>query len=228
MLEFQDRASAGRLLAAQLAKMDLEDPVVLALPRGGVPVALEIAQALNAPLDLVLVRKIGLPSQPELAVAAIVDGEQSDLVLNEEVMSWSRLSREQLDALAQRELAEIERRRQAYLSGRTPISVTGRTAVVVDDGIATGTTIRAALKALARRGPKHLVLAVPVAPADEVLSLRGLVNDVVCLLTPESFFGIGEFYQDFHQLKDAEVVQMLQQAPAQAATAKEGNAPPAG
>lgn len=211
MYEFEDRSSAGRLLATQLAQMNLADPVVLALPRGGIPVALEIANALKAPLDLLLVRKIGLPSQPELAAAAVIDGEQSDLVLNDAVMGWSGLSRDELDRLAAKELREIERRRKAYLADRPPVSIAGRTAIVVDDGIATGTTVRAALKGLARRGAQHLVLAVPVAPADEVFALRGLVDDVVCLLTPEAFFGIGEFYRDFHQLSDAEVISLLRE-----------------
>jgi len=209
---FEDRSSAGRLLAARLATMNLPDPVVLALPRGGVPVGYEIARTLKAPLDLVLVRKIGVPFQPELAAAAVVDGERSDIVLNEEVMSWAGLSREAFDGLVQSELHEIERRRTAYLSGRAPVSVVGRTAIVVDDGIATGTTVRAALKALARRGAKRLVLAVPVAPADEIPSLGSLVDDVVCLITAESFFGIGDFYRDFHQLSDREVVRLLDEA----------------
>jgi putative phosphoribosyl transferase len=214
MYEFEDRSSAGRLLATQLAQMNLADPVVLALPRGGIPVALEIAKALKAPLDLLLVRKIGLPAQPELAAAAVIDGEQSDLVLNDAVMGWSGLSRDELDRLAAKEIREIERRRKAYLADRPPVSIAGRTAIVVDDGIATGTTVRAALKGLARRGAQHLVLAVPVAPADEVFALRGLVDDVVCLLTPEAFFGIGEFYQDFHQLSDAEVISLLREGTA--------------
>lgn len=212
MIEFQDRASAGQILAARLVRMEPADPVVLALPRGGVPVAFEIAKALNAPLDLVLVRKIGLPSQPELAAAAVVDGEQADIVRNEEVMSLSGLSPQGLDVLARKELEEIERRRKVYLSGRPAVSIAGRTAIVVDDGIATGTTVRAALKALARRAAKRLVLAVPVAPAAEIHSLRALVDDVVCLATPDVFYGIGEFYRDFHQLTDREVIRLLQEA----------------
>lgn len=214
MNEFEDRPSAGRLLAKELGRMHLPDPVVLALPRGGVPVAFEIAQVLKAPLDLILVRKIGLPSQPELAAAAVVDGERADLVLNDEVVSWAGLSNQMLEALARKELQEIERRRKVYLSGRAPIPVAGRTAIVVDDGIATGTTVRAALKALGRRGAKHLALAVPVAPADTVLSLRGVVDDVICLLTPQTFFGIGEYYRDFHQLSDDEVMSYLRKASA--------------
>lgn len=209
MREFEDRASAGRILAAQLASMDFPRPVVLALPRGGVPVGYEIAKALKAPLDLVLVRKIGLPSQPELAAAAIVDGEPADIVLNEEVISWSGLSEDDVDMLARRELAEIERRRNLYLAGRIPVSIAGRTAIVVDDGIATGTTVRAVLRALGRRGAIRIVLAVPVLPADELVALRSLVDFVVYLHAPETFFGIGQFYRDFHQLSDREVINLL-------------------
>lgn len=209
MNEFEDRSSAGRLLAKELSHMHLPSPVVLALPRGGVPVAYEIAQALKAPLDLILVRKIGLPSQPELAAAAVVDGERADLVLNEEVISWAGLSNDLLQSLANKELQEIERRRKIYMAGRQPVPVIGRTAIVVDDGIATGTTVRAALKALGRRGATHLALAVPVAPADTILSLRVDVDDVICLLTPQTFFGIGEYYSDFHQLSDEEVIRYL-------------------
>ncbi|NIX75040.1 phosphoribosyltransferase [Microvirga terricola] len=222
MNEFHDRTSAGRLLAVELARMELDKPVVLALPRGGVPVAFEIAKVLKAPLDLLLVRKIGLPAQPELAAAAVVDGERVDIVLNDEVVAWAGLDKETIGALAQRELKEIERRRRIYLSNRQPTSVTGHTVILVDDGIATGTTVRAALKALARRGAAHLVLAVPVAPADTALSLRGDVDDVVSLLTPQSFFGIGEFYRDFHQLSDDEVLAYLREASHFASSSEEG------
>ncbi len=223
MHQFEDRASAGRLLAAQFVGMNVPQPVVLALPRGGVPVGFEIAKALNAPLDLVMVRKIGLPSQPELAAAAIVDGERADLVLNDEVIRFSGLSCEDVDMLASRELAEIERRRNLYLSGRAPVPVAGRTVIVVDDGVATGTTMRAVLKALARRGANKIMLAVPVAPADEIVALRALVDDVVCLLLPETFFGIGEFYRDFHQLSDREVIALLK-APTETPNAPAGPA----
>nr|WP_245410893.1 phosphoribosyltransferase family protein [Microvirga flavescens] len=212
MNEFHDRSSAGSLLAERVAQLHVADPVVLALPRGGVPVGFEIAKALKAPLDLLLVRKIGVPSQPELAAAAVVDGERADIVFNDEVMALAGLDRRTIGQLAQRELEEIERRRQTYLSQRSPVSVTGKTAIVVDDGIATGTTAQAALKALARREPKRLVLATPVAPPEKVPMLRALVDDFVCLLTPEGFFGIGQFYLDFHQLSDSEVIGYLEEA----------------
>ena len=168
---FQDRKAAGRALARELAKREFVAPVVLALPRGGVPVAAEVARLLKAPLDLVLVRKIGVPSQPELAAAAVVDGGEPEIVVNEEVVGLAGIDSDYLDRESKRELAEIERRRQVYLQGRARVPLEGRTLIVVDDGIATGASIRAALKALKRKGPKALILAVPVAPAATVEQL---------------------------------------------------------
>ncbi|QFU16748.1 phosphoribosyltransferase [Microvirga thermotolerans] len=209
---FRDRDDAGAQLASRLAGMNLADPVVLALPRGGVPVARPIAKALDAPLDLLLVRKIGVPSQPELAAAAIVDGEHPEIVFNRDVMSLVGLSDDAIDDLAQPELWELERRRRVYLKDRKPVPVEGRTAIVVDDGIATGTTVRAALAALRRRNPASLVLAVPVAPDETVAALRPLVDDLVCLSIPRDFYAISPFYEEFHQLTDAEVTRMLEPA----------------
>jgi putative phosphoribosyl transferase len=206
---FASRAEAGKLLAERLEKRRFERPVVLALPRGGVPVALEVARALNAPLDLILVRKIGVPWQPELAAAAIVDGERRELVLNEEVMAMTGVGKDEIERLAAKQLAEIERRRALYLKDRQPVSVAGSTAIVVDDGIATGTTVKAALQALRKRNPKRLVLAVPVAPPDTIEELRSYVDEIVCLEQPEPFYAIGAFYRDFHQVDDEEVVEML-------------------
>ena len=206
---FRDRTAAGAQLAARLAGMGLADPVVLALPRGGIPVALPIAKELHAPLDLLLVRKIGVPWQPELAAAAVVDGERPDLVLNEEVVTLAGISEEKITELAKDQLREIDRRRRMYLRDRTPGPVAGRTAIVVDDGIATGTTVNAALMALRRRRPARLVLAVPVAPAETLMTLQDLVDDVVCLATPEPFHAISLHYQEFHQLSDAEVTELL-------------------
>lgn len=206
---FQDRKTAGRALARELAKREFVAPVVLALPRGGVPVAAEVARLLNAPLDLVLVRKIGVPYQPELAAAAVVDGGEPEIVVNEKVVGLAGIDQEYLDRGSKRELAEIERRRQVYLQGRARVPLQGRILIVVDDGIATGASIRAALKALKRKGPKALILAVPVAPAATVDSLASEVDEVICLSMPEPFIAIGPHYADFHEMSDEEVVQCL-------------------
>ncbi len=206
---FYDRSEAGRALAQQLAKLDLRQPVVLALPRGGVPVAAEIARELKAPLDLVLVRKIGVPWQPELAVAAIVDGEHPEMVIDTDVQHAAGVDRAYIEAEAKKQLREIERRRRAYLGGRSPIPLEGRTVIVVDDGIATGTTVRAALQALRRHKPAALVLAVPVAPRETIAELRREVDRIVCLAEPEPFYAIGLHYGDFHQVEDEEVTAAL-------------------
>jgi putative phosphoribosyl transferase len=216
---FANRQTAGQALADELTKRHLVDPVVLALPRGGVPVAVEIAKALKAPLDLVLVRKIGVPFQPELAVAAVVDGGAPEIVVNEDVIKLAGLDRDYIDQRAKLELAEIERRRQAYIGGRPRVPLEGRTLIVVDDGIATGASVRAALKALRRRAPKALVLAVPVAPAETVEALRAEVDQLICLATPEPFFAIGVHYLDFRQLSDQEVVSSLSGIESKTATA---------
>jgi putative phosphoribosyl transferase len=210
---FENRAQAGRLLGAELAALHLDDPVVLALPRGGVPVGLEVARAIDAPLDLLLVRKIGVPWQPELAVAAVMDGTEPVVVVEQQVRAEAGVTLEYIDRRAKEELAEIERRRRTYLADRAPVSVAGRTAIVVDDGIATGTTVRAALRGLRQRGPARLILAVPVAPRDTVDELRKEVDDVVCLAQPSYFGAIGYFYRDFHQLSDDEVITLMRQAP---------------
>lgn len=211
-LQFTDRATAGRLLAEQLAVLDLERPVVLALPRGGVPVALVVARVLHAPLDLLLVRKIGVPWQPELAVAAVVDGGSPQIVVEERVRREGAITQEYIESEARKQLAEIERRRAVYLQDRPPVSVENCTAIVVDDGIATGTTVRAALRALRQRKPHHLVLAVPVAPRETIEMLRAEVDRIVCLAQPEPFYAIGLHYADFHQLSDDEVVAALADA----------------
>lgn len=212
-LRFADRDEAGRMLAQRLAAMHLEPPiVVLALPRGGVPIGAEVARVLNAGLDLLLVRKIGAPWQSELAVAAVVDGDRPEVVIDETMLDMPGVDQEYIEAQTHRELQEIARRRTLYLSGREPLPIGGATVIVVDDGIATGTTVRAALKALRRKGPKRLVLAVPVAPADTCRALRAEVDDLVCLSQPEPFRAIGLHYDDFHQLEDAEVMQALKAA----------------
>jgi putative phosphoribosyl transferase len=206
---FSDRSEAGRALAARLAEMKIADPVIFALPRGGVPVAAEIARALNAPLDLLLVRKIGVPWQPELALAAVVDGDDPQVVIDEEVQGQSGVSRTYIDGEAKEQLREIERRRAVYLQGRSPVAVENRTAIVVDDGIATGTTVRAALKALRRRKPARLILAVPVAPPETIDALAADVDQIVCLEQPSPFYAIGLYYVDFHQVSDEEVMAAL-------------------
>jgi len=215
-MTFRNRAQAGRLLAAELHRFEGRDPVVLALPRGGVPVGLEVARALRAPLDLVLVRKIGAPHQPELAVAAVVDGEKMEVVLNDEAIAGLGLPAGYVEREAVRQVAEIERRRRLYLGGRERAAVEGKTALVVDDGIATGATMRAALRAVRRRRPGRLVLAVPIAPPDTVEALRHEVDEVVCLSMPADFFAIGQFYADFDQVGDDEVRALLEQAAAYA------------
>lgn len=211
---FRNRSDAGQRLARELLRFRDEAPVVLALPRGGVPVAFEIALRLEAPLDLILVRKVGSPFQPELAVGAVVDGEKMELVINEDIAAALGLSRARIREAATRELAEIERRRKLYLGERERVPVAGRTALVVDDGIATGATMRVALRAVRGRGPRRLVLAVPVAPPDTVAALRPEVDEVVCLATPRPFGAVGAFYEDFRQVSDEEVRALLDRAAA--------------
>lgn len=211
---FADRAEAGRALAGQLQRMALPGPVVvLALPRGGVPVAAEIARTLQAPLDLLLVRKIGAPGQPELAVAALVEGTPPALVRDEETCAATGVHAAYLEREVAFAAAEIQRRRRRYLAKRAAVPVQGRTVVVVDDGVATGTTMRAALRGLRQRQPAHVVLALPVGPPDTLAALRAEADQVVCLRQPEPFRAIGLHYRDFHQLDDEEVVAALDSAP---------------
>ena len=209
---FADRTEAGRRLAEALQPFQDQQPVVLALPRGGVPVAYEVAKALRAPLDLVLVRKIGAPFQPELAIGAVVDGERPELVVNRDVVDEYRIPESYLESERRRQLEEIERRRQLYLAGRARAQVRDRTAIVIDDGIATGATMEAALLATRRADPRRLVLAAPVAPPDTLERLRPKVDEVVCLMVPDFLGAIGSFYRDFRQLDDNEVIALLQQA----------------
>ena len=213
---FRDRSHAGRELADRLLPYKDQKPVVLALPRGGVPVGLEIARSLSAPLDIVLVRKIGAPWQPELAVAAVADGDHPEVVLNEDVLALIEVPAGYIESETRNQLAEIERRRQVYLAGRARVPIAGNTAIVVDDGIATGATTRAAIRAVRNSRPARLVLAVPVAPADTVEALRPLVDDLVCLTAPSSMGAISFFYHRFPQLTDDEVIDMLKHAPANA------------
>jgi putative phosphoribosyl transferase len=214
--DFRDRLEAGRKLAQALLPMKETRPVVLALPRGGVPVGFEVAKALEAPLDIVLVRKIGAPGQPELGLGAVVDGINPQMVLNEDVVDLIRPSERYLAAEEQRQLAEIERRRALYRPGRNPVPLEGRTVIVVDDGIATGGTVKAVLTALKNLNPARLVLAVPVAPSDSLNELSHYADDIVCLMTPEPFYAVGAHYRDFTQTTDEEVVDLLARANADA------------
>jgi putative phosphoribosyl transferase len=212
-MRFSDRTDAGRLLGMRLAETAWINPVVYALPRGGVPVGLEVAKALNAPLDLLLVRKIGVPWQRELAAASVIDGDQPDIVFNEHVLHMTGISHDQILQAAKPELREIERRRILYLKGQAPISAKGRDAILVDDGIATGASLRAAIKSVRKRYPLRVIIAAPVASLDTAESLRQLADEVICLSTPPNFYAIGPHYDDFHQLSDEEVVGLLKQRP---------------
>ena len=216
-MHFANRTDAGRQLAQALARYKNRGAVVLALPRGGVPVAAEVAAALNAPLDLILVRKIGVPMQPELAMGAVVDGEKPLIVRNEDVIMLAGVDETDFKAVCDAELAEIERRRQRYLGGRERIDVAGRIAIVIDDGIATGATTRAALRATRARQPKKLILAVPVAPTESLAAMQEEADEVVCLEDYESFGAIGFYYSDFRQTSDQQVIDTLARF-AQAAT----------
>ena len=211
---FQDRTDAGRQLAKALLKYKRRHPVILALPRGGVPVAAQVAAALDAPLDLLLVRKIGLPSEPELAMGAVADGEEPVIISNTDVIELSDISTQDFDEICETECAEIERRRKRYLGNRVRSEVNGRVAIIIDDGIATGATTLAAIKAVRMRKPKELVLAVPVAPRDTIKKLHAEADAIVCLDTPREFGAIGYFYRDFPQVSDDEVIALLKRFPA--------------
>lgn len=205
--KFIDRRDAGRHLIPLLWKWNGSAAIVFALPRGGVPVAVEIATALALPLDVLYVRKIAAPLEPELAIGAIVDGFDPDVVLNEELVRRLGISRAVIDELAKRELEEIERRRKRYGKAlAAPLTPTGRPAIIVDDGMATGATVLAAVQALRRRGATHVIVAVPVAPPDAVAALEAAGAEVVCPHICEPFFGVGAFYSDFRQLTDNEVI----------------------
>ena len=209
---FDDRRDAGRQLAARLLPLRDEAPAVLALPRGGVPVAYEIARALAAPLDVIVVRKLGAPGEPELGIGAVVDGDSPLGVLNEHTMRSLGVTQDYLDREIAVQLAEIRRRQRVYRGGRTRVPIAGRTAIVVDDGLATGSTMRAALRSVRRADPARLVLAVPVAPPDTLSALASEVDETVCLAMPEPFGAVGFFYRDFAQTTDEEVTGLLDAA----------------
>lgn len=219
-MPFTNRIEAGRQLAKALADYKSDKPVVMALPRGGVPVAAEVAAALDAPLDLILVRKIGVPFQPELAMGAVVDGPAPITIRNDDVIASCGVDNKEFDEVRRQEIAEIERRRQRYLAGRPHPDVGGKTVIVVDDGIATGATIRAALQAMRQRKAGKIVLAVPVAPTETIEKLQGECDAIVCLESHTFFGAIGVYYADFRQVTDDEVIALLDRAGTPASAAK--------
>ena len=210
-MRFRDRAEAGRLLAAKLrAYANRSDVAVLALPRGGVPVAFEVAEALEAPLDIFLVRKLGVPGHEELAMGAIATG--GIRVLNKEVIRYLGIPDEMVDAVAAKEQQELERRERLYRDGRPMIDVRGRTSILIDDGLATGSTMRAAAVALRQQQPARIVVAVPVAAESTCKAFRAEVDEVICAMTPEPFYAVGLWYEDFSQTTDEEVRDLLARA----------------
>jgi putative phosphoribosyl transferase len=219
---FRNRSDAGRRLARVLVGTKDQHPIVLALPRGGVPVAAEVARALDAPLDLILVRKIGVPFHPELAMGAVVDGSAPLVVRNEEIIKLARVSEEDFASVRNHELAEIKRRRARYVGERSHPDLKGRTVIVVDDGIATGASTRAALRAVRRQNPSRLILAVPVAPTSTLQELSEEADEIVCLEDHEPFGAVGAYYADFGQTSDEEVTTLLANSQVEPSPARAG------
>ena len=211
MAIFKDRRDAGRKLAQYLTRYtNRPDVVVLALPRGGVPVAFEVAGALHTPLDIFLVRKLGLPGHEELAMGAIASGGLR--VLNEDIVGALNIPDAVVEAVARRERAELERRERAYRGGRPPLDVRGKTVILVDDGLATGSSMRAAVAGLRAQQPAQVVVAVPTAAPETCEAFENEVDDVVCAVTPQPFFSVGTWYDDFSQTSDEEVRRLLEEA----------------
>lgn len=208
-MRFHDRHDAGQRLLARLPEVDPAQTVVVALPRGGVPVGAVIAEALGIPLDILLVRKVGAPMQPELALGAVTDGEAMRLTINRDIQAQLNMTDAQIEDLARRELPEIERRRRTYYDGRSPTPIAGRTVILVDDGVATGATVNSALRLIRKQHPARLVLALPVAPRDVVARLEKRADQIVCLAMPEPFHAVGAHYDDFTQVTDSEVIATL-------------------
>ncbi|MCY9784369.1 phosphoribosyltransferase [Nocardiopsis sp. EMB25] len=210
MTEFRDRADAGLRLAERLGDLGEEDVVVLGLPRGGVPVAFEVARRLRVPLDVIVIRKLGVPYQPELAMGAI--GEGGVRVVNDQIIRMANVSEAELDGVQRRERAELDARVERFRRGRSGVPLTGRTVVLVDDGVATGATARAACQVARARGADRVVVAVPVGSPDSIADLRRVADEVVCVHEPEFFHAVGEWYQEFSQTPDEEVVELLERA----------------
>ena len=205
---FKDRVEAGILLAQRLLEYkDKQDAIVIGLPRGGVVAAYEVAKILGLPLDIVVPRKIGAPQNQELAVAAIA--EDGSLIINDELMNYLGLQLDDLQHLIETEKQESARRMKSYRAGRAPLELAGKTVILVDDGIATGATMRAALMSARSRGATSIIVAVPIAPAEVLDDIRTEVDDLICLETPEQFFGVGGFYQHFPQVEDQEVIELM-------------------
>jgi putative phosphoribosyl transferase len=211
---FRDREDAGQRLAKELARFKDHQPAILALPRGGVPVGFEVARALTAPLDVILVRKLGSPITPELAIGAIAEGDGVEPVIDEQIVAQLDVEKNYIDAEIARQKREITRRQQLYAGARPTLDLHAATAIVIDDGIATGATMQAALRAARKREPKTLILAVPVAPEETIERLRRDVDEVVCLSTPLNFGAVGSFYADFSPVEDEVVVALLKRATA--------------
>ncbi|MEA2162042.1 MAG: putative phosphoribosyl transferase [Thermoanaerobaculia bacterium] len=211
-LTFRDRTEAGLLLGAELRKRfgPRPDALVLALPRGGVPVGFEVASALSAPFDVFIVRKLGVPGQEELAMGAIASGGVR--VLNDDVVRYASIPQRVIDRVAAAEQIELERREESYRGKRPPVDVAGRTVIIVDDGLATGSTMRAAIQALRNRNAREVIVSVPVAAKETCAEMRVLVDDIVCLRTPSPFQAVGLWYDDFSQTSDAEVHELLERA----------------
>ncbi|OWW19647.1 phosphoribosyltransferase [Noviherbaspirillum denitrificans] len=209
---FRDRRDAGRQLAAALQFLKDSDPVILALPRGGVPVAFEVAQALHAQLDVFLVRKIGAPAFPELGLGAVAEGREQFCVINHALAARTHASEQYLEEEKQRQLTEMARRRELYRGGRELVDLKDRAVVVVDDGIATGGTMKVALQAIAAAQPERLLYAVPVGPDETIADLCNFADDGVCLLSPSDFRAVSQYYDNFDQTSDEEVIQLLQEA----------------
>lgn len=221
MIKFNDRSHAGQLLAKQLNHYQNQpDTLILALPRGGVPVAFEIAKALHLPLDVYLVRKLGVPGHPELAMGAIANGDVT--VFNSEIINALTITREELQAVIAAERQELRRRQQRYRHINSPLSIINKTIILVDDGLATGATMRAAIVALKKANPKKIIIAVPVSAPEICEQFKSITDEMICLLTPEPLYGVGMWYHSFPQTSDEEVIQLLAQAMAFSQVTKNG------